>query len=328
MASSLSPWEVSLSALAELRASYDSALVRVYRDKLTAKARKTAPKAKSASKSSISEKEIEITDKVKQFVELDGWRYTTLPAILRERATGNGDKRKKGELQYSNGYVNKDELVRLMDWKLKHGSFRPALMGLIRSNQEPQVESVSKDAFSSLEKCSKSREFPESSLQLLCKSFRGVGPATASLVLSLAPQGDTYETPFFSDELYYWLCLDLYSPSKQIQKQDLPKLKYNIKEYEDLWNAFSRLRQRIDRLSKENEASQGGDIFTMQDIEKIAFVVGHLEATGHDEDDSKVTKLNDSGDTPSKPLLTNTGLVTTAEKDQGKRTRKRKRQGP
>ncbi|KAF3480292.1 uncharacterized protein GIQ15_05639 [Arthroderma uncinatum] len=307
---------------------YDTTLARVYRNKLTAKTRKTAPKTKPTGKSIAQENEIE--NKLKLFVELDGWRYTTLPVILRERAADNEDKKKKGGSHSSNGYIIKDELVRLMDWKLKHGSFRPALMGLIRSNQESQVESASKDAFSKLAEDSATGKFPESSMQLLCKSFRGVGPATASLVLSLAPHSDTYETPFFSDELYYWLCLDLYSSPKPKQKQILPKLKYNIKEYTELWDAFSRLRQRIERLSGEEKASNARIAFSTQDIEKIAFVVGHPEATGPDRDDSKVpSKPDDQGDAPSTPSLpTDADPETTAEKDQGRRTRKRKRQGP
>ena len=92
---SLSAGEISLSALSELLSGYDGTLARVYRDKLAIKAGKAA---KPASKALISrEKEEEIEDRVKQFVELDTWRYTTLPATLRERAGGNGDQKKKGK---------------------------------------------------------------------------------------------------------------------------------------------------------------------------------------------------------------------------------------
>ncbi|KAM5466522.1 hypothetical protein MauCBS54593_005779 [Microsporum audouinii] len=308
----LSPWEISLSALSELLSSYDSTLARVYRDKLAAKAGKAA----KAAKSSIPKaKEKDVEDRLKLFVELDGWRYTTLPAILLERAASNEDNESKGETKHVNGYINKDELVRLMDWKLKHGSFRPALMGLIRSNPEPQVESISKDAFSKLAEAAGAGVFPESSLQLLCKGFRGVGPATASLVLSLAPHTDAHQTPFFSDELYYWLCLDLYSSGKRMQKHNLPKLRYNLKEYQDLWDAFSRLRIRIQKLSEE---SKTGHSFSMQDIEKIAFVAGHLEAASLAGGDSKDPSKPDPEPSPTK-------LDREDEKDQGRRTRKRKR---
>lgn len=118
----LSPWEISLSALSELLSRYDSTLARVYRDKLAAKAGKAA-------KSSIPKaKEKDVEDRLKLFVELDGWRYTTLPAILLERAAGNEDNESKGETKHVNGYINKDELVRLMDWKLYvHSLRRPIL---------------------------------------------------------------------------------------------------------------------------------------------------------------------------------------------------------
>ncbi|OAL71614.1 hypothetical protein A7D00_4519 [Trichophyton violaceum] len=307
---SLSAGEISLSALSELLSGYDGTLARVYRDKLAIKAGKAA---KPASKALISrEKEEEIEDRVKQFVELDTWRYTTLPATLRERAGGNGDQKKKGKEKPAHGFINKDEMVQLMDWKLKHGSFRPALMGLIRSNAESQVEIVSKMAFSSLAEASQAGVFPEAAVQLLCKSFRGVGPATASLILSLAPETST---PFFSDELYCWLCMDLYSRDKQVPRHKLPKLKYNVKEYQDLWDAFTELRRRIQQLSEKSETKQ---TFSVQDIEKIAFVIGHLEPT-----------VGDSLKETSKPTSDSKSLSedvnSEPEKEQGRKARKRKR---
>ncbi|DAA76325.1 TPA_exp: Uncharacterized protein A8136_0997 [Trichophyton benhamiae CBS 112371] len=309
---SLSAGEIPLSALSELLSGYDGTLARVYRDKLTAKAGKAA---KPASKALISrEKEEEIEDRVKQFVELDSWRYTTLPVTLRERASDNGDqnKKKKGKEKPAHGFINKDEMVQLMDWKLKHGSFRPALMGLIRSNAEAQVESVSKEAFSSLAEDSQAGVFPEAAVQLLCKSFRGVGPATASLILSLAPETST---PFFSDELYYWLCMDLYSRDQQVPRHKLPKLKYNVKEYQDLWDAFTKLRRRIQQLSEESETKQ---TFSVQDIEKIAFVIGHLEPTVGDS-------LKETSQPTSDPKPLSEDVNGEPEEEQGRRTRKRKR---
>ncbi|EFQ96719.1 hypothetical protein MGYG_08644 [Nannizzia gypsea CBS 118893] len=317
---SLSAGEISLPALSELLSGYDGALVRVYRDKLAAKAGKAA---KTSSKASIPrEKEEEIEDRVKQFVELDSWRYTSLPAILRERAVGSEDvekktnkKKKHGEEKSAHGFVKKDEMVQLMDWKLKHGSFRPALMSLVRSNAEAQVESISKEAFSSLAEDSQAGVFPEAAMQSLCKSFRGVGPATASLILSLAPEAST---PFFSDELYYWLCMDLYSRDKQIPKHKLPKLKYNNKEYQDLWDAFTKLRRRIEQLSEESETKQ---TFSVQDIEKIAFVIGHLEPTAVGVNSNETSKS-----TPDpKPLSEDVDIDVEPKKEQGRRTRKRRR---
>ncbi|EGE06756.1 hypothetical protein TEQG_05751 [Trichophyton equinum CBS 127.97] len=309
---SLSAGEISLSALSELLSGYDSTLARVYRDKLAAKAGKAA---KPAGKALISrEKEEEIEDRVKQFVELDSWRYMSLPVTLRERTRDNGDQKRKkgGKDKPSHGFISKDEMVQLMDWKLKHGSFRPALMGLIRSNAEAQVEAVTKEAFSSLAEDSQAGVFPEAAVQLLCKSFRGVGPATASLILSLAPGTST---PFFSDELYYWLCMDLYTQDKQVPRHKLPKLKYNVKEYQDLWDAFTKLRQRIQQLSEESETKQ---TFSVQDMEKIAFVIGHLEPT-----------VGDSLKETSKPTLVSKPLSQDVngepKEEQGRRTRKRKR---
>ena len=54
--------------------------------------------------------------------------------------------------------------------------------------------------------------------------LKGVGPATASLLLSVAyPRA----VPFFSDELFYWT-------AATGEKVKLEKIKYNLKEYGEI----------------------------------------------------------------------------------------------
>lgn len=159
-------------------------------------------------------------------LELDNWRSTELPELLKTRYEKDGKV-----------WLDKQELVLLMDWKLAKGKFRPTLPKLINSNSEEDVERVTTEGFeiwSNFTSEQKPSGFwsKESNLKLyvatvrqtfkkLCE-LRGVGPATASLILNLLRINESLTAPFFSDEsfLYY------VNPEG--------KIKYNVKEYTDL----------------------------------------------------------------------------------------------
>ena len=100
-------------------------------------------------------------------------------------------------------FLSLDDLKLVMHWKLQRGKFRPQLKSLIESNSADNVLSITKEAFS--------RKWPEN-LNILTK-LRGVGPATATAILSLVDPS----VPFFSDEV-----------AGMILKQE--KLKYTVKE--------------------------------------------------------------------------------------------------
>lgn len=78
--------------------------------------------------------------------------------------------------------------------------------------------------------------------------LKGIGPATASLLLSVH---DSERVLFFSDEAFYWLCCGA---------RKLP-IKYNAKEYRDLSAAAQDMVRRL-RVSAT-------------DIEKVAYVLMH-----------------------------------------------------
>ena len=78
----------------------------------------------------------------------------------------------------------------------KHGTFRPALLALVRSNPSSQIESTTRRAFSTLDPIS-----PLPALKILTE-LKGIGPATASLLLSVF---DPEAVVFFSDEVFRWL---------------------------------------------------------------------------------------------------------------------------
>ncbi|KAG7194756.1 uncharacterized protein KQ657_004436 [Scheffersomyces spartinae] len=151
--------------------------------------------------------------------QLDEWRCSELPSLVKQRHN-----------DHDTTWLTKDELVLLMDWKLAKGKFRPTLPKLIRSNDPDTVESVTKSGL--LQMVSYLLESDtlnqKEYLQQVKKSIKiisqlkGVGPATASLILSLLVQIHPKSPPFFSDESFLYF----------VEPND--KIKYNIKEYTDM----------------------------------------------------------------------------------------------
>lgn len=69
--------------------------------------------------------------------------------------------------------------------------------------------------------------------------------------------------PFFQDELFHWLCGGDGDGDAGAGER---KLKYSLKEYKELFEAVAAFRQRL--------ADTG---VTAEAVEKVGFVVGHLE---------------------------------------------------
>ncbi|CAK6964156.1 uncharacterized protein zgc:112496 [Scomber scombrus] len=109
-----------------------------------------------------------------KLLSLDKWYQEELSAIISSRP----DK-----------HVTLSELVKLMEWKLTRGKFRPRLQQLVASNSEDTVEKCSRKAFSLL---------PDVQAAIAeLSSLKGVGPATASAVLAA---GAPERAAFMADE--------------------------------------------------------------------------------------------------------------------------------
>lgn len=180
----------------------------------------------------------------------------------------------------------------------KHGVYRPTLLGLVRSNPAGLIRRTTASAFAAVpvsdptaELASEDAEsedldsaFPKQSLDALTAPLRGVGPATASLILSVA----TESAPFYSDDVFLWLCLGVFpfaaaeegggtkgGASKRVRPNGELNVKYNLHEYRLLWEAVQRLRARLAARSSDAEA------VSCADVEKVAFVLRHFDASGH-----------------------------------------------
>ncbi|KAL2004040.1 hypothetical protein VTN02DRAFT_838 [Thermoascus thermophilus] len=305
---SFSPSEISRSTFFRLLSCYRTTVREVYRDKLlvksrprgTRKARNVGAGGPEDAGARIDEEEEEKMDReIESFLQLDEWRFEKLPRVLRGRA-----KLPAGP------FLEKDELVNLMEWKLKHGTYRPTLMGMIQKNPRPLVRKTTADAIASIPTADPSTSpddaFPKESLETLTGPLRGVGTATASLILSVATadpddgRARNEEIPFYSDELYLWLCLEDYpsagrdngdgdgdgdSPKRQRKSRRTglaPTLKYNLREYRQLWDAVHALQRRLNRDAKPDSSDADETrLFSLTDVEKVAYVLGHIDVSGY-----------------------------------------------
>ncbi|KAG6009745.1 hypothetical protein E4U21_001494 [Claviceps maximensis] len=155
------------------------------------------------------------------------------------------------------------EVKNLVEWKLRHGKFRPTLMSLVTSNDAQTTKAIISSAIKTY-RASISRQAQQQTeqqqqqqngnaaqkaLDVLTK-LRGIGPATASLLLSVH---DPERAVFFSDEAYWWLCCG--------GKKDAP-IRYSAKEYRLLCDRAGVLALRL--------GLAGGT--RMVDVEKAAYV--------------------------------------------------------
>jgi hypothetical protein len=138
----------------------------------------------------------------------------------------------------------------------KHGTFRPKLLSLVQSNPADVVKETTASAFKIIS------EQPVPALKILT-SLKGIGPATASLLLSVAAPD---VVPFFSDELFRW-CIWNESASPGGWQR---KIKYNVKEYEMLLEKVDKLIERLGVRAV--------------DVERVAWVLGKEGVVIDDED--------------------------------------------
>ena len=129
--------------------------------------------------------------------------------------------------------------------------------------------------------------------------LKGIGPATASLLLSVY---EPHTAPFFSDELFRW-CFFEEGKGKGWDRE----IKYNLKEYLDLYGKVQELRERFKKDYRRG--------ISAVEIEKVAYVLGK-QATGGsstqansrgqkrktDDDGDEVVKTSKTGAKPASTI--------------------------
>ncbi|KAK4136548.1 hypothetical protein BT67DRAFT_416702 [Trichocladium antarcticum] len=133
-----------------------------------------------------------------------------------------------------------DDVETLVEWKLRHGKFRPTLMKLVLSNDPSFV----KDTVQKAVRHYRDKSDVSGALKILTQ-LKGIGPATASLLLAVHDA----DVIFFADEAFSWLC----------SAGPTPTIKYTLKEYTEL---NGRARALANRLGVK-----------AVDVERVAFVL-------------------------------------------------------
>eukprot|EP00112_Aurelia_sp_Birch-Aquarium-sp1_P005926 Seg1666.18 transcript_id=Seg1666.18/GoldUCD/mRNA.D3Y31 product="hypothetical protein" protein_id=Seg1666.18/GoldUCD/D3Y31 len=113
--------------------------------------------------------------KKKELRLLDSWFQNDLPKAISAR---------------SPRHVTKEEIIKLMKWKLMRGKFRPRLTQLVEQNSVDDVKTISENAFK------KPRNVAGPIKEL--SKLKAIGPATASAILCAA-NPEIY--PFMADEV-------------------------------------------------------------------------------------------------------------------------------
>jgi predicted flap endonuclease-1-like 5' DNA nuclease len=151
-------------------------------------------------------------------------------------------------------------------------------MKLVSENDADFVKDTVRSA---KEKYASDSKNTKAALDILTK-LRGIGPATASLLLSVH---DPDHVIFFSDEAFYWLC----GGGKEVS------IKYNAKEYVALRGAAEKLRERLG--------------VSAIDIEKVADVMMKIGST-----------VPDKPEHPGKPQARVTDSMPKVESKKSKKT--------
>ncbi|GAA5860839.1 hypothetical protein JCM3774_003160 [Rhodotorula dairenensis] len=200
-----------------------------------------------------------------ELVELDDWYRSELRTTVRERR-----QQKRDEAHASSEtpeWLSKDELSRLMQWKLARGKWRPRLQDMVATNSAEDVRVTTSRAATDSDH--------EAALKELSK-LKAVGPATASAILALwYPDSE----PFMSDEgLDYAAAL---GPGDEGKK---PKRDYTVKA----WRVYRD--EMLERKEKEGWSS-------VDELEKAiwAWVVLRKYGAAAEEDDDGTATATATG---------------------------------
>lgn len=163
-------------------------------------------------------------------------------------------------------------------------------MKLVSSNDEQTVAEIIKEAIDAY------WENQDASAALAAISkLKGIGPATASLLLSVH---DPDRVIFFSDEAFWWLCC----------KGKKESIKYNPKEYQELNREAQALVKRLEVRAT--------------DVEQVAYVFMRDDALPQ----TAVEKPMDAKSLDAKPLeSTKTPVVKPGNESSKQSNTKRKK---
>ncbi|KAL4110110.1 hypothetical protein PRIC1_001803 [Phytophthora ramorum] len=234
-----------------------------------------------------------------ELAALDAWYLSSFPSVLQTREP--------------KPFVEKAELQRLMEWKLKKGKWRPQLMKFVTALDEDEVRQASCDALKELKKGDL-----RASTEALCV-LKGVGPATASAVLA-AYDGSV---PFMADEALEAIA-DVIGPRKYT-------LSHFLSFAEQLRTKAEWLNEQ--RVANDDEQAGSTDVWTAQRVQLCLYAEAHDGASS--TSGSKKTKVSpaakrkrEKAPTPPSAKKKKAKEKGTGDQDQPLRRSQRNRQQP
>jgi len=124
-------------------------------------------------------------------------------------------------------FMTTAQLSKIMKFKLLRGKFRPGLQQKVEANPNNTTKKCTKEAFGKVGRDRPTIEDLKETVQIISCDLKGVGPATASLIISLWNP----HVPFLADEAY--------------RAAGLGKPRYTLKEYlafvEKIWEKCDEL---------------------------------------------------------------------------------------
>ncbi|KAF8078806.1 hypothetical protein FPV67DRAFT_1466565 [Lyophyllum atratum] len=154
-------------------------------------------------------------------------------------------------------HITLSEMQTIMDYKLAFGQNRPALRAMIKKNSVAHVKDVSERALAHALDDGDWEEVKKA-MDVLCE-LKGVGPATASLILSLLYPS---VIPFFSDEA----TVDVLAPPGGRKG-----IKYTAKTYKALYDALDTMTLSINLNAPLEDPIRRGE------LERIIWHVSRLK---------------------------------------------------
>jgi hypothetical protein len=117
--SPLSSEKITLETFHRLLRCYEATVSQVHRRKITlklqskpAKGSKRKANTQTTDPEPSDSEESQILEQLNKILELDRWRYETLPKTVHERA------RNACGIEEQGGYLLKEDLVDIMEWKM------------------------------------------------------------------------------------------------------------------------------------------------------------------------------------------------------------------
>jgi len=209
--------------------------------------------------------------KKSKLLELDSWYQNELGKNIQSREPKE---------------LTKNELEKLMEWKLMRGKFRPRLTEMVKTNSKELISEVSIASF-------KNTKNPEAAIKELCK-LKAVGPATASAILTAVYPADF---AFMADE--------------SVQSVLSGKIDYTMKYYLQYLKELKRKAKEVNKAESDAKltihdieiALWTHKVTTMHGFEdKISITDGDevKESNGDEIHIDKKRKSEENGDKPNK----------------------------